>query len=286
MHWIIVPAALTLLLASACGPLIELEDENIALRSHVDSLEIVLAECRGQGDLLHERLAAIESENLLLDDRNRELSARVVEMQYVDPSTGTAGAADGTTSPGESVAPDGTTQAAETLVETDTPERPQTPVPETGANRAPSRTLPVIEPMLEAMPVAPYDGRSTAGFDFLRQYQAALNAYNEKQYEQSLRLFTQLLSGSKGNDMTDNCVYWMGEAAVQLGRQEKAIEMFTTVIGYRGADKVDDALLSRAGVYAKEGNPAAARNDLNRLLKDYPDSEHIGIARQMLRNLP
>ncbi|MBE0645491.1 MAG: hypothetical protein IH600_15525, partial [Bacteroidetes bacterium] len=83
MHRILIPATLlALLLVNACAPLIELEDENTALRSRLDSLEIVLAECRGQGDLLQERMGAIENENLLLDDRNRELTARMAELQY------------------------------------------------------------------------------------------------------------------------------------------------------------------------------------------------------------
>ncbi len=279
MHRIFVPAVLTLLLASACGPLVELEDENTALRSRVDSLEIILAECRGQGDLLHERLTAIESENLQLDDRNRELSARVVEMQYADPSAAAS-------SPGATVAPDRTAQKAVAPADTKVPVRRDTQAQKTAANSTAQRTPPAVNTTADALTISPYDGRTAAGFDFLRQYQAALNAYNGKQYAESMRLFMNLITGSAGNDMTDNCVYWMGEAAVQLGQQARAKSLFTTVIGYGGADKVDDALVSRASVYAEEGNTAEARKDLNRLLKEYPGSEHIGIARQMLRNLP
>ncbi|MFA6233797.1 MAG: tetratricopeptide repeat protein [Bacteroidota bacterium] len=257
MHRILVPAALTLLLASACAPLIELEDENTALRSKVDSLEIVIAECRGQGDLLQERLTAIETENLQLDDRNRELSARVVEIQYAD-SSGTPAA---------------------TAV-------PHAEIMDTPAGTSVTGTAAVDAAASgDDIPSPHYDGKVPAGLEFLRQYQAALNAYNGKQYAECARMFTALLAGSGANDMTDNCVYWLGEAAVQQGQSARAIELFSQVIRYRGADKIDDALISRAAAHIRAGNKPAAREDLDRLLREYPDSEHIGPARQMLRNL-
>ncbi|MFZ1730246.1 MAG: tetratricopeptide repeat protein [Bacteroidota bacterium] len=277
MHRILILSAIVLLFVTACGPLVELEDENIALRSRVDSLEINLAECRGQGDLLQERLAAIETENLQLDDRNRELSARVVEVQYEDDES----SATGTVVPAENndespaASPDAAavqSEAGESSAGSDEP------VASTAA-------VPAAVNAAAAMPTPRYNGSVPTDLEFLRQYQAALNAYNDKNYAESVRLFTALLAGSSANDMTDNCVYWMGEAAVQQGQPARAIELFTTVIGYHGADKVDDALISRAAVYAREKNVSAARADLDRLLREFPGSEHIGIARQMLRNL-
>jgi TolA-binding protein len=137
----------------------------------------------------------------------------------------------------------------------------------------------------DAIPAPRYDGKVSAGLEFLQRYQLALNAYNDKKYVECTSMFSALLSGSSANDMTDNCVYWMGEAAVQQGQTTRAIDLLSTVIGYRGSDKVDDALVSRATVYSREGNKSAARADLDRLIREFPDSEHIGIARQMLRNL-
>ncbi|MBE0644839.1 MAG: tetratricopeptide repeat protein [Bacteroidetes bacterium] len=135
------------------------------------------------------------------------------------------------------------------------------------------------------MPAPSYDGSVSPGLEYLRRYQTALNTYNSKQYEEAQRLFSALLAGSNANDMTDNCVYWMGEAAMQRGLTGEAIALFSNVIEYRGADKVDDALLSRASAYTREGNTAQARSDLDRLLRDFPGSEHTGMARQMLRAL-
>ncbi len=276
MHRILLPAAAALLFASACGPLIELEDENTALRSRVDSLEIVLAECRGQGDLLQERLSAIENENLQLDDRNRDLAARIAELQY----TG------GGRVPFD---PDAPAVAAAPQTETGTGDADRPSAAGSEKNASPVPDAPGSTTQASAaeagLPGVSYDGSVSPGISFLQKYQTALNTYNGKRFEESLDLFADLLRQSAANDMTDNCVYWMGEAAVQLGRPVQAVALFSTVIGYRGADKVDDALASRAAAYSGLGRKEDARADLERLLREFPGSEHAGVARQMLRTM-
>ena len=251
---------LILLATGACAPLIELEDENAALRSRVDSLEIVLAECRGQGGLLEDRLAAIEAENIELDDRNRELTATLAEARFQQQAQGNTGA--------RVVDPD-TTRPAEQ-------QAPVVPLSD-AAPPPPDRASGSVE--------AQYDGRRTAGLEFLRTYQSALSAYNEKRHDEAVRLFGRLLSTGQRNDMIDNCLYWMGEAEMQLGRTPEAIGHFTRTVACEGADKVDDALLSRAAAHRAAGGIDQARADLQRLLREHPHSELIGQARRMLRSL-
>jgi TolA-binding protein len=48
---------------------------------------------------------------------------------------------------------------------------------------------------------------------------------------------------------------------------------------------VDDALFSRAAAHRVEGNTAAARADLERLLGEFPHSELASQARNTLRAL-
>ncbi|MBR9974250.1 MAG: tetratricopeptide repeat protein [Bacteroidetes bacterium] len=248
------PTVLTLfllLLTVACAPLIELEDENIALRSSIDSLEIEIAECRGQGELLLDRLSAIEAQNIMLDDRNRELAARLAEAQY----------ASGPESEGH-----GTTEAPVAIPDRD-------PAQE---NR--SSPVGVTVPKQYAAGVS-------AGLEFLREYQSGLSAFNEKRHAEAVRLFTALLAAGERNDMIDNCLYWLGEAELRLGHDAEAIGHFTGAVACQGGDKVDDALLSRASAYRAAGNTAAARADLERLLQDHPRSELAGQARSMQRSM-
>lgn len=253
--------AAALLFAGACAPLVELEDENIALRSKADSLEISIAECHGQEVLLKDRLAAVEAQNIELDDRNRELTARLAETQY------DAQAAESAPITGESAAAHAmATQAA------------------SESSTSPDAALPSAEPVYgSAEPV--YDGSVSAGLPFLRQYQSALSAYNDKKYAEAVRLFEGLLAIGQRNDMIDNCHYWLGEAQAQLGQNANAIAHFDRAVTCKGADKVDDALYSRAVAYRSEGNTAAAMADLERLLAEFPNSELVSQARSTLRAL-
>lgn len=255
------PAIIVLVLllgGVGCGPLIELEDENVALKARIDSLEIALAECGTQTDLAHKRLAVIERENLQLDDRNRQLAARIAELR----NTTTAGARvtagkDGTAAPG----------AAQLPAAAATQTQPPASAPSQAGN-APAYD-PAVQPSL----------------DFLREYQKGLSAYHAREFDRARRVFAGLLQTGGANEMTDNCVYWLGETALQQGQYAEARELFSTVLGYRDSDKAPHALLARARTAVAQERPADARRDCDVLMKQYPGSEQAGPAREMLRSL-
>jgi len=245
MNRILTVAIPLSLLSVACAPIIELEDENEALLARVDSLEIVLGECGSQTLLLQERLAAIERENLQVDDRNRQLRAKIAEVQYgrlpeEQEGTATMGGA---------------------------PPHTVTPVPQSGA-RAPD-----------------YRAGTPPDLAFLREYQSALSAFNGKEYARAARLFSGLLMTSSPNDMIDNCVYWLGESQFQLGQLDQAHGRFTTVLDYERSDKTAAALLSRARVSLALERNAEARADLERCIREFPRSEQAEIATRLLRKM-
>jgi len=280
---------LPLFAATACGPLIELEEENIELQTKVDSLEIALTECHAGTDLAHERLAAIERENLQLDDKNRQLQARLTEVQFAST----------TQSPAQNTPP---AQSA-------TPAQPAAPAPPAAPAQSAPPVRPVItptvppapaaKPSMPAQPAAPAQtgiARSTspapefrqgvnADLAFLRGYQSALSAYNSGEYRRAAREFAAIMMTSRPNTMIDNCVYWLGESHRQLGENGEAIARFSTVIGYTGSDKISAALLSRGRLYMDAGQSDMARADLQRITRDYPQSEQSGSARQLLQKL-
>ena len=298
------PALLVILplLTVACAPLIELEDENIALRSRVDSLEIVLAECHGQGELLGDRLAAIEAQNIALDDRNRELTALLAETRFDGERTppanapgdarspiasSTGGAApdeatpdeatsEGATPGGESTGPESSDSDVSVLSDAKPVSTTGTLAPEHDTGRIPGGNGAVAAVFVAGRP---------AGLAFLRRYQEALSAYNDKRYAESATMFAALLSEEERNEMIDNCHFWLGEAEAQRGHSAEAVTHFTRAIACSGGDKVDDALFSRATVRRATGSRADARDDLRRLLREFPQSELAGQARSVLRGL-
>ena len=240
--------AVLLLLAAlgACTPLVELEDENHALRARVDSLEILLGEYQAQTELLQERLSAIERENMKLDDRNRHLSARLAEVQYGAPAAEQQGTAQ-TDGAGEIGA--------------------VTPVRLPGQGRT------------EFRKDTPPD------LAFLRKYQSALSAYNVREYARAVRLFTDLLSSAHPNDMIDNCIYWLAESLVQRGQLDEAHARFTAVLDLDGSDKTAAALVARARTAIAMERSAEARADLERCIREFPRSEQAAAARILLKKL-
>jgi TolA-binding protein len=250
--------ATALVLVSACGPLIELEDENIALRSRVDSLEIALAECGSGTDLAHERLAVIERQNLQLDDNNRQLQARLTELQF---------------QPAAAEAP----QQHQSVAGQQQP----------GSERlaATQQVSPPVPAAAQPSSAPDYRMGTSPDLAFLRDYQAALSAYNAKQYQRAAQLFSGLTMTSAPNDMIDNCVYWLGEARLQLGETEEALARFTTVLGFEGSDKIAATLLSRGRVLMNAGRRDEAKKDFQRLINEHPKSEQARTARQLLRKL-
>ena len=273
MHSLLLACTVVAVLGGACAPLVELEDENVALRADVDSLAVLLAECRSDAASLRENLSVAEARILALDDHNRELSAALAEAEYA-----------GTPTPADAPNPDAPNPDAP---------NPDAPNPDASVADAGSRTSEserrdagshagTASPVLTTGEGA-YDGRVPPGIDFLGRYQTALSAYNARQYSDALRQFADLIATARPNDMIDNCLYWMGESALQLGRHDDAVLHFTRVLGCADADKVDDALYSRALAHKAAGRRTEARADLDRLLREFPHSEFTGQARAALK---
>ncbi|MDX9758525.1 MAG: tetratricopeptide repeat protein [Bacteroidota bacterium] len=251
MKCLLFACAITALFGVACAPLVELEDETVTLRARADSLDGLLTECQAETVRLQESLSAVEERNLALDDRARALSAELAEARYRTPD--------------------------EDVVD------PGKPTPESDIRIEGATAASMDVETVRAM--ASYDGRVQPDIDFLGRYQSALGAYHARHYPDALRQFADLLAGARPNDMIDNCLYWMGESAMQLGRHDEAIHHFTRVIACTGADKVDDALYSRAMAHRAAGRHAEARADLDLLVRQFPHSELTGQARRALKQL-
>ncbi|MCB2206571.1 tetratricopeptide repeat protein [bacterium] len=271
---------LVLLFFPACGPLIELEDENIALKSRIDSLEIALAECGTQTDLAHERLSAIESENLQLDNRNRQLAARVAELQYQQGSDASTQLSSGSPQAQATAGKQRPVSGRDAAVANNQGSN----IPSTAQSGSTESTPPTSR---RAQPSGAPDYRADVHpeLPFLREYQAGLSAFNAGQFDAARRAFAGLLQTSRGNEMTDNCVYWLGETARSQKQLSEAFDLFSTVLGYRNSDKTAQALSARARTAIELGRTDVARSDCERLLKEFPKSDQAVLARQMLKKL-
>jgi len=116
-------------------------------------------------------------------------------------------------------------------------------------------------------------------------YQHALSLYYDRNYNAAIQEFEQLLSMDNKNSLADNCQYWIGESYYGLGNYQEAIIEFEKVFNYTDSNKYDDAQLKLGLCYMKLGDANKARAEFERLLTNYPDSEYITKAEELLSEL-
>ncbi len=134
-----------------------------------------------------------------------------------------------------------------------------------------------------------FGGKSTLSYsprgNFAEDYQYALSEYNSRNYKNAISIFEKLLASDQNNSLSDNCQYWIGEAYYGLGNYNQAVIEFTKVFSFNKSNKFDDAQLKLGLCYMKSGDKQKAREELERLISAYPDSEYIPTAESYLSRL-
>lgn len=130
----------------------------------------------------------------------------------------------------------------------------------------------------------PTDTYSSPG-SFGEDYQKALAEYNNRNYKGAIQVFEDLLARNATSSLSDNCRYWIGESYYGLGNYNQAIIEFTKVFSFNNSDKIDDSQLKLGLCYWKLGDRERARQELERLINEYPKSEYIEKAQRFLSKL-
>lgn len=134
----------------------------------------------------------------------------------------------------------------------------------------------------QAQPAA--SGYALTG-SFRDDYQAALNEYYNRNYQTAIQMFEELLAKNETNSLSDNCRYWIGECYYGLKNYNQAIIEFTKVFSFNKSNKADAAQLKIGLCYLRLGDQVRARQELERLVNDYPKSEYVSKAEQFLSKL-
>lgn len=154
-------------------------------------------------------------------------------------------------------------------------------------SRLKSDLMTKIESSSERQPsVAPKTEISTTFTGDLRQdYQNALSEYYNRNYKLAIQLFEELLARYPNTSLSDNCRYWIGESYYALGNFNQAIIEFTKVFSFANSNKLDDAQLKLGLCYLRLGDRERARQEFERLISDYPNSEYVTKAQKYLSKL-
>jgi tol-pal system protein YbgF len=120
-----------------------------------------------------------------------------------------------------------------------------------------------------------------------QNYDAAFALLQARKYDEAAPAFEAFLSQFPTSPRADNAVYWLAETHYVRGRYNDALPVFRRVIEqYPQSDKVPDALLKVGYCQDELGDRAAARQSLQEVMRQFPDTTAARLASQRLDRLP
>ena len=116
--------------------------------------------------------------------------------------------------------------------------------------------------------------------EFREKYIDGLSLYQNSDYNKSLKVFEELILVDKSHDLADNCQYWLGEIFYGMKDYRRSIKEFEKVFKYKDSNKYDDSQYKLGLCYVNIGNKSRAKDEFQKLLDLYPNSEYYQKSRQ------
>ncbi len=122
-------------------------------------------------------------------------------------------------------------------------------------------------------------------------YRQALDAYRQQDFDRARKLFLELVEKYPYSKFYDNALFWIGQTYYREGKFAKAIDYFDRIINECDAgtapdcNKMSMALLKKAYSLIYLGEKDKAREILERVIKEFPDSEAYDLAKRKLETL-
>ncbi len=117
-------------------------------------------------------------------------------------------------------------------------------------------------------------------------YSSAFQLMKQRQFDEAIQAFDQLVTNYPNGAYTPNAFYWLGELYLAKNELEKARQYFAQVVNlYPDHQKVPDALYKLGVVYHQLGDDERARDYLSKVQKQYPQSSAAGLAQTYLSEL-
>ena len=122
-------------------------------------------------------------------------------------------------------------------------------------------------------------------------YRQALDAYRQQDFDKARQLFQELIDKYPYSKFYDNALFWIGQTYYREGKYDKAIEYFDRIINECDAGTAPDcnkmamALLKKAYSLIYLGEKDKAKELLERIIREFPDSEAYDLAKRKLETL-
>ena len=119
----------------------------------------------------------------------------------------------------------------------------------------------------------------------LESYHQALTLFHSRNYQDAEALFQGCLDAGIDQRLQDNCTYWIGECEFGLHRYQEAIGQMQKVFDFKISEKKDDAQIMIANCYFAQGDKPQARAEYEKLIKKFPASPFVKLAKERLAKL-
>ena len=120
---------------------------------------------------------------------------------------------------------------------------------------------------------------------YSEKYNESHRYYQNGDFDFAIVGFKMLIRDDPQNPLADNSQYWIGECYYSKMEFIRAISEFVNVINFPGTDKDDDAQLKIGMSHLAMNNKANAKEQFNKFLDEFPDSEYAIIAREHLKQI-
>lgn len=119
-----------------------------------------------------------------------------------------------------------------------------------------------------------------------KMYQQAYDELRSRQYNKARDSFSQLIVKYPNGQYAHIAQYWVAEASYTQRNYEQAIVDYQLLLDvYPFSPKKVEAKLKKAYSYYELGNKDTARNTLNQLLINHPNTTEAGQAKRLLKQL-
>ena len=153
----------------------------------------------------------------------------------------------------------------------------------------PSAKVKQPEVIVEEKSIQSAGVRAMSNTDYQTERKSYQKAYNEllaKQYHMARNSFIKLIKQYPHGRYAHIAQYWIAEASYAQHNYEQAIMDYQQLIDhYAASPKKAEAELKKAYCYDKLANKDKARESINNLLQNYPDTTEAAQAENLLRKL-
>lgn len=118
------------------------------------------------------------------------------------------------------------------------------------------------------------------------EYQAAFNLLRQSLYDQAIKAFQQFLLDHPNDRYSDNAQYWLAEAFYVKREYQLALDEYNKVVtNFPESQKVGEAMLKIGFTMIELGQLDSAREHLQALIRQQPDSTVARLADERLKQL-